>query len=78
VIGIDPMTEPVPPYFSHDVNRRVVRHVAPLSAHSDIVDVLMTAITPLAQPDSDWPAVDVTFWARKAYVYAREFPAPSL
>ena len=21
--------------------------------------------------DSDWPAVDVTFWARKAYVYAR-------
>lgn len=23
-------------------------------------------------PDSDWPAVDVAFWARKAYVYARE------
>jgi hypothetical protein len=23
-------------------------------------------------PDSDWPAVDVTFWARKAYVFARE------
>jgi len=22
-------------------------------------------------PDSDWPAVDVQFWARKAYVYAR-------
>ncbi|HEX4998154.1 MAG TPA: hypothetical protein VFY29_08015 [Terriglobia bacterium] len=22
--------------------------------------------------DSDWPAVDLTFWARKAYVYARE------
>ena len=22
--------------------------------------------------DSDWPAVDVPFWARKAYVYARE------
>jgi hypothetical protein len=22
--------------------------------------------------DSDWPAVDVRFWARKAYVYARE------
>jgi len=21
--------------------------------------------------DSDWPAVDVPFWARKAYVYAR-------
>lgn len=24
-------------------------------------------------PDSDWPAVDVAFWARKAYVFAREF-----
>ncbi|HSC28328.1 MAG TPA: hypothetical protein VLD67_13700 [Vicinamibacterales bacterium] len=23
------------------------------------------------RPDSDWPAVDVRFWARKAYVYAR-------
>lgn len=23
-------------------------------------------------PDSDWPAVDVGFWARKAYVHARE------
>lgn len=23
------------------------------------------------QPDSDWPAVDVRFWARKAYVHAR-------
>jgi hypothetical protein len=22
-------------------------------------------------PDDDWPNVDVTFWARKAYVYAR-------
>jgi hypothetical protein len=22
--------------------------------------------------DSDWPAVDVRFWARKAYAYARE------
>ena len=21
--------------------------------------------------DSDWPAVDVRFWARKAYIYAR-------
>ena len=25
--------------------------------------------------DSDWPAVDVRFWARKAYVYAREAQA---
>lgn len=24
------------------------------------------------QPDSDWPAVDTKFWARKSYVYARE------
>lgn len=24
------------------------------------------------QPDADWPAVDVRFWARKAYVHARE------
>src|SRR5262245_34221163 len=23
------------------------------------------------RPDDDWPKVDVTFWARKAYVYAR-------
>ena len=25
-----------------------------------------------SQPDSDWPAVDVQFWARKAYLAARE------
>jgi hypothetical protein len=24
------------------------------------------------RPDSDWPAVDVRFWAQKAYFYARE------
>jgi hypothetical protein len=24
-----------------------------------------------ALPDSDWPAVDVRFWARKSYVHAR-------
>jgi hypothetical protein len=41
------MSEPVPSYFSHDVNRRVVAHVAPLSAHSDIADVLVTAVQPL-------------------------------
>jgi len=23
-------------------------------------------------PDSDWPAVDVVFWARRAYVHARD------
>ena len=26
-------------------------------------------------PDSDWPAVDVRFWARHAYVYARSMKA---
>lgn len=26
-------------------------------------------------PDSDWPAVDVAFWARKAYGHARELAA---
>jgi hypothetical protein len=24
------------------------------------------------QPDDDWPAVDLKFWARKSYVHARE------
>lgn len=28
-------------------------------------------VTP-SQEDSDWPKVDVSFWALKAYVYARE------
>lgn len=27
-----------------------------------------------ALPDSDWPAVDVRFWARKSYVHARSIP----
>jgi hypothetical protein len=27
------------------------------------------------RPDGDWPAVDVRFWARQAYVYARARPA---
>jgi hypothetical protein len=27
------------------------------------------------RPDDDWPKVDVTFWARKAYVRAREIMA---
>jgi len=26
------------------------------------------------RPDADWPAVDVKFWARQAYVYARARP----
>lgn len=28
-----------------------------------------------SRPDADWPAVDVKFWARQAYVYARARPA---
>ena len=28
-----------------------------------------------AQPDSDWPEVDVGFWARKSYVHARSITA---
>ena len=28
-----------------------------------------------ALPDSDWPAVDARFWARKAYVHARSITA---
>ena len=27
------------------------------------------------RPDDDWPSVDVRFWARKAYVYARALRA---
>lgn len=29
------------------------------------------------EQDADWPAVDTRFWARKAYVYARESAAAS-
>jgi len=121
-----------------EVNSTVLAHVEKLSAHSDIVDVLESAVKPLGdvqlfcpdwqkyryvaastkgvifglavgmdtvafrldekmksralltgsiaypecgdewvavvhhQPDSDWPAVDVGFWALKAYVHARQ------
>jgi hypothetical protein len=27
------------------------------------------------RPDDDWPALDLTFWARKAYVHARALKA---
>jgi hypothetical protein len=132
------MTQPVPPFLADNANAAVLRHVENLSAHSDIVDVLRSAVKPLGdvqlycpdwnsyryvvaatrglifglalgadtiafrldprmktraiqtggipcdpcgpdwvavvhrQPDADWPAVDVRFWARKAYVHARE------
>jgi hypothetical protein len=128
----------IPPGLDHPHNRAVLAHVAPLSAHSDIADVLRAAVKPLGdvrlfcpdwqsdraavastkgivfglavgmdtvafrldprmktralqtgglaypdcgddwvavlhhRPDSEWPAVDVRFWARKAYVHARE------
>jgi len=132
------MSQSVPPALVNAVNAVVLRHVERLSAHSDIVDVLRSAVKPLGdvqlfcpdwqtyryvvastkgvifglavgtdtiafrlnpkmksralltgaepypecgddwlavvhhQPDSDWPAVDVRFWAQKAYVHARE------
>ena len=118
-------------------NARVLEYLEDLSAHSDIVDVLLDAVEPLGDvqlfcpdpaayryvlastnavvfgfavgmstvafrldermqgravrtggescpecgdewvavvhhlPDADWPAVDVRFWARHAYLYAR-------
>jgi hypothetical protein len=131
------MTQSLPLALATDVNRAVLAHVEGKSAHSDIADVLITAVKPLGdvqlfcpdwhqyryvvastngvifgfaigmdtvafrldekmktralltggigcpscgdewvavvhhQPDSDWPAVDVRFWALKAYVHAR-------
>jgi hypothetical protein len=132
------MTQPLPIGLATAVNARVLAHVEHLSAHSDIADVLRSAVQPLGdaqlfcpdwngyryvvvstkgvvfglavgtdtiafrldprmksralitggipypecgdewvavvhpQPDGDWPAVDVRFWALKAYVHARE------
>lgn len=131
------MALPVPSRLATGVNERVLAHLHSLSAHSDIVDVLMEAVHGLGDvemfcpdaagyryvlastngvvfgfavgmstvafrldarmksralitggaaypecgdewvavvrqlPDSDWPAVDVRFWARQAYAYAR-------
>jgi hypothetical protein len=128
----------IPPGLDHPLNRAVLAHVAPLSAHSDLADVLQAAVKPLGdvqlfcpdwqsyravvvstkgivfgfatgmdtvafrldprmrsravqtgglaypacgddwvavlhhRPDSDWPAVDVRFWALKAYGHVRE------
>lgn len=127
----------IPPSLDHPLNRVVLAHVLPLSAHSDLADVLRAAVKPLGdvqlycpdwqsyravvastkgivfgfavgadtvafrldpkmkaralqtggvpypdcgddwvavlhrRPDSDWPAVDVRFWALKAYAHAR-------
>jgi len=127
----------LPPELDTEQNRVVLAHLQPLSAHSDIVEVLMKAVEPLGDvqtfcPDpreyryvvvstknvvfgfaagmtsvafrlderfkeralitggvalpecgpewvefvvfrgSDWPKVDLEFWARKAYVFVRE------
>lgn len=132
------MTAGIPQPLANRTNRQVFAYLADLSAHSDIVDVLLDAVHPLGDvqmycpdyaayryvvaatgsvvfgfaagmhtvafrldgrmrsraiatgavacaecgeewvavvhrvPDSDWPAVDVRFWARQAYRYARE------
>lgn len=127
----------IPTHLANSANERVLAHVKDMSAHSDIVDVLLDAVHPLGDvemfcpdaagyryvvastngivfgfavgmhrvafrldarmkrralatggiaypecgedwvavvhelPDSDWPSVDVGFWARHAYGYAR-------
>lgn len=127
----------IPATLVNRANERVLAYLKDLSAHSDIVDVLLEAVHPLGDvelfcpdhaqyryvlastrgivfgfavgmstvafrldermtsraigtggivwpacgeewvavvhelPDSDWPAVDVRFWARQAYVHAR-------
>lgn len=130
------MTGNVPAELENRINRRVLRHIEGMSAHSDISDALQTALKPLGDvqlfcPDwhryryvaastrgvifafalgmdmigfrldgrmktralasgampcpecgpewvsftvfrDDWPKVDLEFWARKAYVAARE------
>jgi hypothetical protein len=131
------MSESIPHSLNIDANRKVLAHVASLSAHSDIADILRLAVSSLGDcklfcpdwnsyryvvsytddiifgvalgmdtvafrldprmkeralatggvplpdcgeewvavvhrlHDSDWPAVDATFWARKAYAAAR-------
>ncbi|HUG11437.1 MAG TPA: hypothetical protein VMM36_10505 [Opitutaceae bacterium] len=131
------MAESVPHSLLIDANRKVLAHIAMLSAHSDIAGILRLAVSALGDVklfcpdwnsyryvvaytdsiifgvalgmdtvafrldprmkqralatggvaipecgdewvavvhrlhDSDWPAVDATFWARKAYAAAR-------
>ena len=131
------MTVDIPVGLQIAANKRVLAYLKDLSAHSDVVDVLMEAVDPLGDvqmfcpdaagyryvlastnnivfgfavgmntvafrldermksralltgatacpecgdewvavvhdlSDSDWPAVDTRFWARKAYVHAR-------
>lgn len=136
-----PSRELVPGELAIRINERVLTYLKDLSAHSDIVDVLLEAVHELGDvqmfcpdasryryvlastnrvvfgfavgmstvafrldermrgramstggvacpecgeewiavvhdlPDSDWPAVDVRFWARQAYMYARSTKA---
>lgn len=130
------MSRDIPPELNTIINQQVLKCLNGLSAHSDVVEVLNTAVAPLGDvqifcPDSqqylyvvastkgvvfaiavgmntlcfrldermksralasgaapypecgdhwvsfalfrdDWPKVDLEFWARKAYVAARE------
>ena len=130
------MLQGIPRDLETILNRRVLRHIEGLSAHSDVVEALATALKPLGDvqwfcPDpqayryvvastggiifavalgmntigfrldermrsralasggvtfpecgpewvsftlfrDDWPRIDLEFWARKAYVAARE------
>lgn len=135
------MGQSIPTHLAISINERVLAYLKDLSAHSDIVDVLLEAVQPLGDvemfcpdharyryvlastnrvafgfavgmstvafrldermrnravatggiaypecgdewvavvhehPDSDWPSVDVRFWARQAYIYARSTTA---
>jgi len=130
------MAQNVPTELKTSINRQVLDHLEPLSAHSDVAEALSAAVEPLGDvqifcPDlqqyqyvvastkgiiialavgmntvgfrlddrmkthalasggvpypecgkrwvsftlfrSDWPKVDIEFWARNAYVAARE------
>jgi hypothetical protein len=134
------MSQDIPTDLETVRNRPVLRHIEGLSAHSDIVEALGSALTPLGDvqqfcPDpqeyryvlvstkrvifavalgmdtvgfrldermktralasggapfpecgpewvaftlfrDDWPRIDLEFWARKAYVAARELSTP--
>lgn len=131
------MAQSIPTHLVISINERVLAYIKDLSAHTDIVDVLLEAVHPLGDvqmfcpdyaqyryvlastncivfgfavgmntvafrldermksraistggiaypecgedwvavvhdlPDSDWPSVDVRFWAQQAYIYAR-------
>ena len=41
------MSQSVPPFLIRPVNARVLAHVEPLSAHSDVADALIESVKPL-------------------------------